>query len=361
MLTARALLFGFVGFCFYLIAFVNSLPTFYYALTWLAAGVLASCLGTAVLSLFGLHCDWTVESAVVAEAPERTERRVISFFVDEDDEDPMWDESLVEWDSSGHAGLHVMLTNRGTFNKTDLIVETQLHEITRDERLVRSFLIEALPSGAQIAATLPLHDLQRGRYRVISVLLRGSDVLGLFRFRKKIPSPHQKTQSFAASTPEASEKNGTKSELAAQIVVGPAMLGLEDVSGRGLAGAVLGAAGGRRSPGRGDEFSGTRPYVVGDDLRLVHWKSTARRGEFVVREWERTTQDQTLVIWDGAAPTARERARHRHILRALQLGRIGAQFKLLKRWEEKLLAAHQAKDADETAASEPGETAACGR
>ncbi len=343
MLTARALLFGFVGLCFYLIAFVNGLPTFYYALTWLSAAVLASCLGTALLSLFGVGCTWTVESAVVSEAPERTERRVVSFFVDED-EDETLDEELVEWDSSGHGGLQVTLVNRGTFNKTDLTIEVQLHEVTRDQRLVRAFLIEALPSGSQIAVTLPLHDLQRGRYRVISVLLRGSDVLGLFRFRKTIPS-QQNPATWVESQPENKsqlENNGVVREnLSAQIVVGPAMLGLEDVRGRGLAGAVSGAAGGRRSSGRGDEFSGTRPYVVGDDLRLVHWKSTARRGEFVVREWERTTQDQTLVIWDGAVPTARERARQRQILRALQLGKIGAQFKLLQNWEAKRLAAHQ--------------------
>lgn len=42
-----------------------------------------------------------------------------------------------------------------------------------------------------------------------------------------------------------------------------------------------------RSPGRigaqGDEFSSLRAYVVGDDLRKVHWPSTARSGELVVR------------------------------------------------------------------------------
>jgi uncharacterized protein (DUF58 family) len=32
--------------------------------------------------------------------------------------------------------------------------------------------------------------------------------------------------------------------------------------------------------------SGLREYRVGDELRHVHWKATARRGALVVREWE---------------------------------------------------------------------------
>ncbi|MBW8827461.1 MAG: DUF58 domain-containing protein [Acidobacteria bacterium] len=44
---------------------------------------------------------------------------------------------------------------------------------------------------------------------------------------------------------------------------------------------------------RGDEFYALRPYVVGDDLRRVHWASTARLDELMVR------QDQTP--WEGRA------------------------------------------------------------
>lgn len=45
------------------------------------------------------------------------------------------------------------------------------------------------------------------------------------------------------------------------------------------------------------EFAGVRDYVRGDDLRKVHWKTTARRGELMVRQ-EDSPQDAqaTLVI-----------------------------------------------------------------
>jgi len=38
--------------------------------------------------------------------------------------------------------------------------------------------------------------------------------------------------------------------------------------------------------GAGPDFHGVREYQPGDDLRRIHWKSTARRGELVVKELE---------------------------------------------------------------------------
>ena len=60
MLTQRATLLGFIAFCFYLIAVVNTLPGFYYVLMWLALGLLAASLGIAVLSLSGLDFAWNI-------------------------------------------------------------------------------------------------------------------------------------------------------------------------------------------------------------------------------------------------------------------------------------------------------------
>ncbi len=38
--------------------------------------------------------------------------------------------------------------------------------------------------------------------------------------------------------------------------------------------------------GYGSEVFGVRPYQPGDPLRRIHWRSTARRGELIVREFE---------------------------------------------------------------------------
>jgi uncharacterized protein (DUF58 family) len=42
----------------------------------------------------------------------------------------------------------------------------------------------------------------------------------------------------------------------------------------------------RRSAGTGYDYLGIRDYRPGDSLRAVHWRSSARRGELVVKEFE---------------------------------------------------------------------------
>ncbi len=48
----------------------------------------------------------------------------------------------------------------------------------------------------------------------------------------------------------------------------------------------------------GDEFFALRPYVIGDELRRVHWRASARTGELVVRQDERPRTGRVTVILD---------------------------------------------------------------
>jgi uncharacterized protein (DUF58 family) len=48
----------------------------------------------------------------------------------------------------------------------------------------------------------------------------------------------------------------------------------------------------------GGDFHALRPYVVGDDLRRVHWPSTARRDELMVRQDELPWQGRATVVLD---------------------------------------------------------------
>lgn len=47
--------------------------------------------------------------------------------------------------------------------------------------------------------------------------------------------------------------------------------------------------------GRGTEFDSLREYVVGDDVRSIDWRATARRADVVVRTW-RPERDRRVVI-----------------------------------------------------------------
>jgi uncharacterized protein (DUF58 family) len=53
--------------------------------------------------------------------------------------------------------------------------------------------------------------------------------------------------------------------------------------------------------GTGDEFFALREYEVGDDLRRVHWPSTARRDELMIRQHEMPFQGRATVLVDVRA------------------------------------------------------------
>jgi uncharacterized protein (DUF58 family) len=60
-----------------------------------------------------------------------------------------------------------------------------------------------------------------------------------------------------------------------------------------------------------EEFAALRDYVPGDDIRRIHWRSTARRGAPVVRQFDVPWQRRTTVLVDqraGVDDAAFERA-----------------------------------------------------
>jgi uncharacterized protein (DUF58 family) len=52
----------------------------------------------------------------------------------------------------------------------------------------------------------------------------------------------------------------------------------------------------------GEDFYALRPYVVGDELRRVHWPSSARHDELLVRQDEVPWQGRLTVLLDNSAP-----------------------------------------------------------
>lgn len=54
----------------------------------------------------------------------------------------------------------------------------------------------------------------------------------------------------------------------------------------------------------GEDFYALRSYVVGDDLRRVHWPSTARHDELMVRQDELPWQSRSTILLDTRSSTA---------------------------------------------------------
>jgi uncharacterized protein (DUF58 family) len=110
--------------------------------------------------------------------------------------------------------------------------------------------------------TLPHVAARRGVFRFVRVQLRSSVPLGVFvRTRTlRLPLPSE-----ILVAPRATPAAPVLSSVPEQIV--------------STSGAVF-------SIGGGDTVRSVRPYVAGDPARLVHWPTSARRGELVVREYE---------------------------------------------------------------------------
>ena len=54
--------------------------------------------------------------------------------------------------------------------------------------------------------------------------------------------------------------------------------------------------------GRQGEFFGLREYRDGDDRRDIHWRSTARAGKLMVREYEQEAQQRATILIDNGLP-----------------------------------------------------------
>ena len=268
-MTQRAFLVGTIGLSFYFISVTNALPPAFSVLTWLALSLLIASAAVALLSLQGLKCRFRVTRAGGAAT---------------------WPNDEIESDGERAPQLEVRLDNGGTLNKTGLILMVKLRAETTDgaaenrratpREYSRRFVIEALTATKSLTALLPLDELPRGVYRVEEIRITGSDVLGLFRVIGRYRA----------------EKCG---EGALRITVSPAFLEARAASTRG---ETEGARRGER--GTNDDLRGTRPYVAGDDLRAVHWKTTARLGRLVVREFDAAARRRSFVAWNGIAPGA---------------------------------------------------------
>ncbi len=136
---------------------------------------------------------------------------------------------------------------------------------------------------------LPRHTGTRLRYTV-QPMLRGIQQLG--------PLKATITDPFGLAEFER--------ELAhtSRLIVVPRIVRLHGVpGGSGLGSGDDGSV--RLAAGQGEDDAIVRPYRQGDDLRKVHWRSTAKRDEMMVRVEERPWRGGTTVLLDHRAAAHR--------------------------------------------------------
>jgi uncharacterized protein (DUF58 family) len=134
------------------------------------------------------------------------------------------------------------------------------------------FLVAPLAPGERRAATFRLPTSRRGRFRLGPMVLELRDPFGLASATRQC-------------APVASLSVHPRVEqLRADALPGDA---------RGEAVVPVPA---RASTG--DEFYGLRHYEEGDDLRRIHWRSTARFDELMVREPETLSKGRLTLVVD---------------------------------------------------------------
>ncbi len=147
------------------------------------------------------------------------------------------------------------------------------------------FVLNRIEAHGVREVSYPIRSDVRGRYVVGPLSLRFADLFGLVEL----------TRSFTAT--EA-------------VVVTPVVVELTSTPLGGDA-ATGGESRARAISATGEDDVMPREYRYGDDLRRVHWKSTARLGELMVRREEQPWQDRGVLLLDtrsiahrGEGPTS---------------------------------------------------------
>ncbi|MBY0586160.1 DUF58 domain-containing protein [bacterium] len=144
------------------------------------------------------------------------------------------------------------------------IIGLSLGEVSADSRT-------PLPNEVRVTEILPGQTAQLPLVRTF--VKRGSYRLGVLRLRSDYPLGLVRWQSLV---PVGAEQ---------PVIVHPALGKMQPLGRQRL--GIQGSGEGKPQTGllEGiDEFRGVRDYRPGDSSRLIHWRSTARRGSLVVRE-----------------------------------------------------------------------------
>ncbi|WP_020660655.1 DUF58 domain-containing protein [Amycolatopsis benzoatilytica] len=137
------------------------------------------------------------------------------------------------------------------------------------------FVVERLPHERRVLLRYPLQPGLRGIQQVGPLRATITDPFGLCEFERELIGH-------------------------SRLVVVPRVVPLWGLPGG--AGAGAGDDGSvRLHSGQGEPDVIVRPYRTGDDMRKVHWRSTARRDEVMVRIEERPWRGGTTVLLDHRA------------------------------------------------------------
>ncbi len=187
------------------------------------------------------------------------------------------------------ASLTVAVTNpRPHFPSFSLRVA----EIVAGRPGAQAVPIKHLPAGATVLVSLPIVATTRGRYRLDGIQVATPFPFGLFVKRLVLPHPMS-------------------------LIVLPRPQPVTDPLLADLASAGADRVSARRGPGT--DLYNLRLYQPGDDSRLIHWMSTARTSQLIVRETQADTHPRVTLSLIPHAPAEHRPAFERAVTLAASL------------------------------------------
>lgn len=184
-------------------------------------------------------------------------------------------EKMADSSCGALADLQLEISNRAPFARMPLVV-------TEKSKLFPNGVLHTAVPSLRRRETITLQRIVqlsgRGHFLLDKLFLLGGDPAGLFRRKKVFDLPDE-----ILVSPKI-EPIHTFPHLQKNRRVTPGQ------EGRPLALA-----------GIGHDFFGIRPFRPGDELRFVHWKSTAAKGELMIREMEAQTVDNVAILLDTSS------------------------------------------------------------
>lgn len=167
------------------------------------------------------------------------------------------------------AAVTLEVSNRGRLPTATLVVVDTAPAELADPHPVA---VPLLRPGEAIQLSYRVHGRRRGRWRLGPAQVWLRDPFGVA----------QRPVRFAHTD---------------EVVVYPPMWPLPDVLPHRGRRATTGSST-SRPLAQSDEFATVRDYIRGDDLRTVHWKTTAHRGKLMVKQGHVARQPQATLVLD---------------------------------------------------------------
>ena len=167
--------------------------------------------------------------------------------------------------------VSIELRSKSVMPKSFLVVSDDC-PVAGPEEGRQNFLIGTIAPRGRVEASYDVRCYKRGIYSFGRLRMETSAPFGLFRARRTLKAP-------------------------LEVTVYPNVLPIGATSTHG---ALQGLHPMQSPPGLSGEFRGSREYQRDDYVRNIHWRTTARRGELMVSEFDQTPQGEVRLGFNPA-------------------------------------------------------------